>query len=967
MATMAPRRGDPAAAVGDGGGLWVDVLGPLDVRAEGRPVPVPSGKSAVVLAVLAMSAGRPVSIERLADHLWRDELPERVRGSLHSHVTRLRRLLGAEAIRTVPSGYLLDIDPDRVDVLRFRRLVADAAGLDDTERTRELLDQALRVWRGEPLSGLGSSDFELDEVPLLVEERLAALQRRVELDLAAGRHAEVVAELRDQTARHPLREPLWHQLITALTGSGRQAEAIEAYHDLRARLRDQLGVDPSAELQQLYRRLLAGEVAGAGDVSGAGGTGAADRARVSPAMPRPLQQPADIDRFTGRRAELATLDRLLDEQPPTRGSSLVVALVGTAGAGKTALAVHWSHRVIDRFPGGQLYVDLYGYGPAAPNEPASVLDAFLRALGTPPAQVPADLDARAALFRTATTGRGLLVVADNARDTDHVRPLLPGPGNLLLVTSRSQLRGLTAREGAHRVTVAQLPAADAADLLARVLGTARAAAEPGAVADLVERCARLPLALTIAAERAARQPDVPVAALVEELRDEQSRLDSLATGEDVATDMRAVLSWSYRHLDPEVARSFRRLGLHPGGGEHSLAVAAALTGLGARAVRAHLDRLVAVHLLEQRHPDRYAFHDLLRAYAAERARAAEAPGERQAAVVRALDWYLHTATAAVALQWYGTRRYHPVDLPPLSPHVAPARFDSSELAQGWLEANRATLIAVAREAAAQRRDLHASMLVEVTRRFLFHRSYWHDLAHLTRIGLPVARRRGDRVAEADLVRDLGITHALLRDYRRATASFQESFELSVAAGYRSGEAQSLHDLSNVCVCLGRGEEALAYRRREREVCQEIGDRLGEALALNSMAMDHLCLGQHRTSILLCQQALGMLAGSDDVWRPRALGHVLDSLGQAHAALGRHREAIDAYRQALEAIEGLADPRGDAVIRLHLGRSLHRAGDPDGALANWRQALATLTGLRDPLADDALAEIEALEAPLRSSA
>jgi DNA-binding SARP family transcriptional activator/tetratricopeptide (TPR) repeat protein len=951
---MAPRRGDRAAAVGDGGDLWVDVLGPLDVRAEGRPVAVPAGKSAVILAVLAMSAGQPVTVERLADHLWRDELPERVRGSLHSHVTRLRRVLGAEAIRTVPSGYLLDIDPDRVDVLRFRRLVADAAGVDDTERTRELLDQALRVWRGEPLSGLSSSAFELEEVPLLVEERLAALQRRVELDLAAGRHAEVVRELRDQTGRHPLREPLWHQLITALSGSGRQAEAIEAFHELRARLRDQLGVDPSSDLQVLYRRLLAGEAAGAG--------------RVPPALPRrPLQQPADIDRFTGRRAELAILDRLLEEQPPTRGSSLVVALVGTAGAGKTALAVHWSHRVIDRFPGGQLYADLYGYGPAAPTGPASVLDAFLRALGTPPDQVPADLDARAALFRTATTGRGLLVVADNARDTDHVRPLLPGPGNVLVVTSRSQLRGLTAREGAHRVTVGQLPASDATDLLARVLGTARAAGEPGAVADLVERCARLPLALTIAAERAARQPDVPIAALVDELRDEQHRLDSLATGEDVATDVRAVLSWSHRHLDPDIARSFRLLGLHPGGGEHSLPVAAALTGLAAQTVRVHLDRLVAVHLLEQRHPDRYTFHDLLRAYAAERARADEPPSEREAAVGRALDWYLHTTTAAVALQWYGTRRYHPVDLPPLSRHVTPARFDSSRLAQDWLEANRATLIAVAREAAGQRRDLHASRLVEVTRRFLFHRSRWHDLADLTRIGLPVARRLGDRVAEADLVRDLGITHALLRDYRSATARFQESLELSVAAGYRSGEAQSLHDLSNVCHCLGRGEEALAHRRREREVCQQIGDRLGEALALNSMAMDHLCLGQPRTAIVLCQQSLAMLAGSDDVWRPRALGHVLDSLGQAHAALGHHRQAVDAYGQALEAIEALADLRGDAVIRLHMGRALQYAGDRDGALANWRQALGTFTRLGDPLSEDALAEIGTLDAPVRSGA
>jgi DNA-binding SARP family transcriptional activator len=616
-------------AVASGGDLWVDVLGPLDVRAAGRRVAISGGRSAVLLATLAMSAGQTVTVEILADHLWREEPPERVRASLQSQVFRLRRALGPETIRTRPSGYMLDIEPDRVDVLRFRRLVAEATGVEDAAWTRRLLDEALRMWRGEPLSGLTSSAFDHDEVPRLQDERLAALQRRVDLDLAAGRHAELVGELREEVNRHPLREPLWHRLITALSRSGRQADAIEAYHRVREHLRDELGVDPSADLQQLYHQLLAGETAGAG--------GPSAMASIAPPRPVPMQQPADIHRFTGRRDELAALDGLLARQPPDLATSLVVALVGSAGAGKTALAVHWSHQVGGRFAGGQLHVDLHGYDPAAPAEPATALDSFLRALGTPPEQIPAGLDARSAMFRTVTTGRGLLVVADNARDSDHVRPLLPGPGNLLVVTSRSQLRGLIARDGAHRVTVGQLTAADAVALLTRVVGSGRTAAEPEAVAGLVERCDRLPLALMIAAERATRQPDVPLTGLLEELHDERSRLDSLTTGEDIASDIRAVLLWSYGHLAPDVALSFRLLGLHPGSAGCSLGEAAAVLGLSPRVAREHLDRLVAVHLMEPRHPDRYTFHDLIRAYAAGRARDEVAGGEREAAGTRLLD------------------------------------------------------------------------------------------------------------------------------------------------------------------------------------------------------------------------------------------------------------------------------------------------------------------------------------------
>lgn len=933
-------------------GFSVSLLGPLEVHRDGVPLAIPGARSAVVLAVLAMSAGQPVPVQRLAERVWGEVLPERIHGSLHSHVLRLRRALGQDIIGTVPSGYVLDLEPDQVDVLRFRRLVAQASTA-EPDRATELLDEALALWRGEPLAGLQSRELETEVVPSLVEERMEALERRIDIGLAAGRHAGVIADLRTLVGRFPLREPLWRRLILALAGSGRQAEAIEAYHDVRARLRDDLGLDPSPELQDLYRQLLSGDpMAGSGEAASAG---TAWWRRDAP----PQQLPAGVGQFTGRRAELQSLDRLLAEQPPTAERSLLVALVGTAGAGKTTLALHWARQVVDRFADGQLWVNLHGFGPAPPADPAAVLDTFLRALGTPPERIPAGADARAALFRTVTTGRRLLIVADNARDTDQVRPLLPGPGNLLIVSSRSQLRGLIALDGAHRVTVDQLPAGDAAALLERVLGADRIAGQEKAVARLVELCVRLPLALTIAAEHAARQPDVPLSDLVDELHQEQSRLDSLATGEDTATDLRAVFSWSYGHLDADTRRTFRRMGLHPGA-VVSLPVVAALAGLAIPAVRSHLDRLAAVHLVERRSRDRYTFHDLLRVYAAERAAEEESGADREAMVERVLDWYLHTAARAVFLQWYGTSRYRPLELPPPDPQVTPLAFADAAVAQAWLETTRANLIAATAYAAGHGRDLHASLTAEVTRRYLFQGSWWHDLMDLTQVALPAARRLGDCLAEADLLRDLGIANAVLGEADTARAHFQTALGISRAAGYRLGEAQNLNDLGHVEETQGRFREALAYSTQGLEVCQASGDRLGEAFALNSMAMYLIGLGEQEAALARGHDAQAILEGIDDVWTPRAQAHVFDTIGQAYAGLARHEEAIDAYRRALAAIDGLADRRGEAIIRANLGRTLRAIGDTDGALTNWEQALKLLSFLRDPLAEEVEAEIAGLE-------
>jgi DNA-binding SARP family transcriptional activator len=610
----------------------VRVLGPVEVLAPGRAVAVPGGRPRVVLAVLALHAGQAVGADRLAAALWDDRLPTNVRASLQTCVARLRRALDSDdLIETVRSGYVLRLDPEDVDLHRFRRLAAEAELLGDPIGARRVLVEALALWRGEPLTGVDSEALRRGEARGLTEEYLAAVERRVDLDMAAGRLEDLVPELRSLVGRYRLRESLWSRLILTQYRLGRAAEAIETYHKLRTVWVESLGVEPSGPVRQLYQGMLTGEMA--------------QTPRMLPkpppaaALARPWQIPADVRHFAGRRAELAALDELVVRND---SHAMFAVLDGSAGVGKTALAVRWAHRVRDRFPDGQLYLNLRGYGPGEPVRPETALSGFLRALGARADQIPDGLNERSAKFRNRLAGRRMLVLLDNARDAAQVRPLLPGAGNALLVTSRNQLRGLTARNGASRVEVARLSPEDAADLLNEHIAGPRTAAESDTVAELVELCARLPLALRVTAERINRSLGLPLAALARELRDERGRLDVLRSDDDQDADLRALLSWSYLALDGASARAFRLLGIHPGNDIGS-AAAAALFDISEGEAAQLLDSLVSVHLLEQRTGDRYGFHDLLRGYAAETAQREVSATDRDVATRRILDWYLHTS------------------------------------------------------------------------------------------------------------------------------------------------------------------------------------------------------------------------------------------------------------------------------------------------------------------------------------
>ena len=537
----------------------IGLLGPLQVRCEGVTVTVPPGKQRALLAVLALQAGRPIPAGQLAGLVWAPDLPPRTASAaLRNNVLRLRRRLGPAGrrlIQTRPGGYVITPDLCELDVVRMEQDLAQAraaARAGDWQGAAAHSDASLSWWRGEPLSDVDLPALSAEHVPRLNEMRLQARELRIDADLALARHAEVVIELPRLIAANPVRERLYALLMLALYRCGRRAEALDTYRTARDVLATEIGADPGPELQALHQQVLHDDPALAGQPA---------RAAQGGVLPRQL--PAAVACFTGREAELAALTSLLGPAHGAAAAVVISAIDGTAGVGKTALAVQWAHQVAKRFPDGQLYVNLRGYDPGLPVTAGDALGRFLRAMGIPAPDVPADDEERAACYRSLLAGRRMLIVLDNAADADQVRPLLPGtPNSVAVVTSRDTLAGLAARDGARRLDLDVLPMSDAVGLLRALIGT-RVDAEPGAAASIAAHCCQLPLALRVAAELAAARPAVSLASLAAELADQQGRLDLLAAGGDTRTAVRAVFSWSLRNLNPGTNRAFMLPGRPP--------------------------------------------------------------------------------------------------------------------------------------------------------------------------------------------------------------------------------------------------------------------------------------------------------------------------------------------------------------------------------------------------------------------
>ncbi|MFF0151980.1 ATP-binding protein [Micromonospora sp. NPDC005203] len=662
-------------------------------------------------------------------------------------------------------------------------------------------------------------------------------------------------------------------------------------------------------------------------------------------FPVPRQLPPALPGFVGRAAQLAELDAACANPGGSGDDGLATATVmtlsGTAGVGKTTLAVHWAHRVADRFPDGQLYVDLRGFDASGAVVTAvEAVRGFLEALEVPPERIPTHLPAQVGLYRSLLAGRRMLVLLDNARDIDQVRHLLVGsPSCLVLVTSRNRLAGLIAADGARPIGVGLLSSAEAWQLLARRLGADRLAAEPRAVDEIIERCARLPLALAVLAARGAANPAFGLAALAHELREAPHPLDSFDGG-DAGSDVQAVFSWSYRSLTPAAARLFRLFGCHPGP-EIGVAAAASLAGLPRGQVPRLLAELAHAHLVTEQAPGRFGAHDLLRAYAAELAERLEPAQARRAAIRRGLDHYLHTAHAAALLLQPGR---DPVALAAAPPGVLPEEITNHGQALTWFTIEYPVLLAAVAHARRAGFDGHAWQLAWTLVDFLQRRGRWTDLAVAQRAALAGARRAGDRLGQANAHRDLARVLSRLGRVDEAARNYRQALVIFEALGDHTGQARTHRAFGAMLDGLGRYAEALDHGQRALALYRAAGHPAGEASARNAVGWAHAQLGQYGLALAHCEQALVLLRPTGD---RHGEANTWDSLGFIHARLGDHRAAIRCFQRALGLYRRVSDRYDEADTLARLGESRDAAGDTAGAVRTWRRALGILDDLGHP--------------------
>jgi tetratricopeptide (TPR) repeat protein len=675
----------------------------------------------------------------------------------------------------------------------------------------------------------------------------------------------------------------------------------------------------------------------------------------------PRQLPAAAAYFAGRIGELAALTGLLRSRverggTDSGGTVVISAVSGTAGVGKTALAVFWAHQVAERFPDGQLYVNLRGFDPSGSvMDPAEAVRRFLDALGVPPERIPVELDALAALYRSQLAGRRVLVVLDNACDTAQVRPLLPGaPGCLVVVTSRNQLTSLIAHDGAHPITLDLLTDEEARLLLAQRLGADRVAAEPAAVGEIITRCAHLPLALALVAARAVIRPNAGLRVLAEELRDTQLRWQAL-TGDDPASDVQAVLSWSYQALTPAAARLFRLFGLHPGP-EVSAAAAASLAGLPPSAGRPVLAELTRASLLVEHAVGRHAFHDLLRAYATDLARRIDTDQDHRTATVRVLDHYLHTAYTAALLLYPGRE---PITLAPPAPGATLEQLGDHQQALDWFTVERPVLLAAVDQAAATGFDTHTWQLTWALEIFLDWRGHWHDWAAVGRVAVAAAERLADPTAQAHAHHSLALAYTRLGRLEDAYTHLSRALDLATRAGDQTGQVRTHINLGYLWGRWGNYPRALDHARQALTLRQATGHLHGQAQGLNNVGWCHARLGDHHQALTACQQALTLF---QDLGDRAGQAHAWDSIGYAHHHLGNHTDALTSYHHALTLHRDVGDRYNEATTLTNLGDTHHTTGNHHAAHDAWHQALTILDDLNHPDADQLRTKLTTLHAP-----
>ncbi|MFC0865494.1 BTAD domain-containing putative transcriptional regulator [Sphaerimonospora cavernae] len=900
------------------------ILGPVDIWREGRSVPIVGVKQRSLLAILVLNANRVVPSERLISALWGADVPTTGRRLLHKHVWALRRLLSDPALMSSTSaGYRLEIQPGGSDLDVFiseteASRAAWAAG--DALESADRLRTALNLWRGPALGGT-HPDLQLAECAALEERRLAALTDRIRADLSSGRHGELIGELRGLAAEHPGWEQLRGQLMLALHRVGRTAEALEEYRNTRRYLRDELGIEPGPELTQVHQSILAA------DPADRAGEASARNTRRQP-FPTPRQLPSGIASFIGRTKSLEALDSLLlGGRKEGSATVSIAAITGTAGVGKTALAVHWGHRVLDHFPDGQLYVDLRGYSTDERMTSGQVLRRFLVTLGVKPEAIAFDPDEQAATLRSLLASRRMLIILDNAATSEQVRPLLPGsPTCLVLVTSRDDLRGLLVTHDVRTVPLGTLSPSDADALLTRLVEDDRRTTEPAALSELSRLCGYLPLALRIAAAHLAADPRLSVAALASRLRG-AGRLETLAVEGDHQLAVRSAIDLSYRTLALEDHRLFRLLGLYPGP-DFSVQAAAVLDDTTPTRAAACLSRLSRAHLVEHHGADRFRMHDLVREYAHERALSDNPPAERLTAIGRLYGWYLHRVDAAVRLLAPQLLRL-PV------PAADSSVFNDTADALSWLDAERANLVAAIIRGRTLGVTEPAGLLADAIRGYFAVRSDTTEWLLVARAALGAAEAAGDVLAQAAAHHSLAQAHYCRGDTATATDHLTHALKFSEQVGWHEGVATALGNLGNILADAGRLPEAATHISRAISKYGEIGDPTRTAVYLGNLGGVFTSMGQLEDAVRRHRQALTLLrqngAAAPQAIALNNMGYVLQLMGHLDEAIGHLTEALGIYRDTDRI-------NGQAICLSNLAAAYRDAGRFEAAVDHARRAL-----------------------------
>ncbi|HZP51960.1 BTAD domain-containing putative transcriptional regulator [Actinocrinis sp.] len=907
------------------GRLRIGVLGPLLVHRGSVPVELSSATQRNLLSLLAVQPRQTVGTGQIIEALWEHDPPRTSLQLIHSHVAQLRRLLEPErgarspgrVLRHVPGGYRLELEPEQLDLWWFQELAARARQAWSTgaaESASQLFREASAYWRGPVLA---DADARLRLHPAMVaiaRQRIAVLTEWADVAISLARFDLVLAPLQTLCAEEPLHEGLAARLMLALAGDGQQAAALALYGTVRRLLDDQLGVTPGAELQAAQLRVLRGKL----PVATRPTLGADRSARPAASQPTdaenpdpdpghraapPAQLPTDIQGFTGRAAGLSSLDYLLPAEEAEAPHGWLAMIAGMGGVGKTALAVHWAHRNSGRFPDGQLYVNLRGHSAEGPLRPLDALAGFLLSFGVPADRIPADETQAAAMYRSQLSGKRVLIVLDNATSAEQVRPLLPaGPGVAVIVTSREVLTGLIAREGARLLSLDALASAESTALLTRMLGTARAEAEPEAVAALAWLCANLPLALRIAAANLATRPRYRIADYAARLAT-GDRLTALAIDGDADTAVRATFELSCAALPVAERRLFRLLGL-VAVPDFTGASAAALAGVPVAEADRLLGRLVGHHLVEEHLPGRYTLHDLLRLYAAELADREEEADGRRAATTRIADYYRARVSGAALLL------YPHVLLPPgLEPAALAATTGrqptDAAAALAWLETERPNIVAMVVHLAEHGDQRGAWELAVLINGYFASCANAVDWRVVSEVALTAARALGDPVAQAAAELHLGMAENARCRFEEAAGRYSRSVELAESAGWTQCHAVALNNLAGVYWAAARIEQTIERLTEALALHRLAGRRVGEAVTLANLAVAYL---ERRHD------------EPDALSRARTLA---DARGLLEAALALHRETGDSRNEA-DTLRVLAEVERDAGELLSAAENAQRA-------------------------------------------